>query len=122
MAGDTNKRSSRLKRARRVRSKIRGTAERPRLSVFRSNKNIFAQIVDDRSGVTLVAASTLDKDFRKKQGEAFNRDTAKEVGQRLATLAKEKNILKVVFDRGAYLYHGKVKALADGAREGGLDF
>jgi large subunit ribosomal protein L18 len=122
MSGDANKRSSRLKRAKRVRSKIKGTAERPRLTVFRSNKNIFAQIVDDRSGVTLVAASTLDKDFRKKPGEAFSKDTAKEVGQRLAALAKEKKILRVVFDRGAYLYHGKIKALADGAREGGLEF
>lgn len=122
MAGDTNKRSSRLKRAKRVRAKIRGTAERPRLTVFRSNKNISAQIVDDRNGITLAAASTLDKNFRKKAGEAFSKDVAKEVGQRLAALAKEKNILKVVFDRGAYLYHGKIKALADGAREGGLEF
>jgi large subunit ribosomal protein L18 len=122
MAGDTNKRSSRLKRAKRVRAKIRGTVERPRLTIFRSNKNIFAQIIDDRKGITLVAASTLDKDFRKKPGEAFNKDKAKQVGQRLAVLAKEKNILKVVFDRGAYLYHGKIKALADGAREGGLNF
>ena len=122
MAGDSNKRSSRLKRAKRVRAKIKGTSDRPRLTIFRSNKNIFAQIVDDRNGVTIVAASTLDKDFRKKPGEAFNKDTAKQVGQRLAALAKEKNILKVVFDRGAYLYHGKIKALADGAREGGLNF
>ena len=91
-------------------------------TVFRSNRNIFAQIVDDRNGVTLVQASTLDKDFRKKPGDPFNADTAREVGKRIAARAKERNIVKVVFDRGPYLYHGKVKALADGARDGGLDF
>ena len=110
------------KRAKRVRFKIRGTTERPRLSVFRSNKNIFAQLIDDTKGVTLACASTLDKGFRTGQSDPFNRDTARAVGKRIAERAKELNVRKVVFDRGPYLYHGKVKALADGAREAGLDF
>ena len=97
-------------------------AKRPRLTVFRSNRHIYAQIIDDRQGATLVQASTLDKDSRKKPGEPFNIETAREVGRRLASRAQERNIFKVVFDRGPYLYHGKVKALADGAREGGLEF
>jgi large subunit ribosomal protein L18 len=111
-----------LKRARRVRYGIRGTNARPRITVFRSNKNVYAQIIDDVRGVTLCQASSLDKEFRKKPGEPFNKDVARQVGKRLAERAKEHNIVKVVFDRGPYLYHGKVRALADGAREGGLDF
>lgn len=122
MASETEKSSSRGKRTRRVRYKIGCNRERPRLTVFRSNKNIFAQIIDDRKGVTLVQASTLDKEFRKKPGDPFNADTARQVGKRIAARAKEQNIVKIVFDRGSYLYHGKVKALADGARDGGLDF
>jgi large subunit ribosomal protein L18 len=122
MASGTEKWDSRKKRTRRVRFKVGHNQERPRLTVFRSNKNIFAQIVDDRQGLTLVQASTLDKEFRKKPGDPFNMDTAREVGKRIAARAKERNIGKVVFDRGPYLYHGKVKALADGARDGGLDF
>jgi len=122
MASGMEKSASRKKRTRRVRFSVGQNQERPRLTVFRSNRNIFAQIVDDRKGVTLVQASTLDKDFRKKQGDPFNADTAREVGKRIAARAKELNIVKVVFDRGPYLYHGKVKALADGARDGGLDF
>jgi len=123
MAKEGDKRASREKRKRRVRSRIVQVGERPRLTIFRSNKNIFAQIVDDRAGTTLVAASTLDKGFRKKPGEAkFDKDAAREVGKRIAERAKEKNVIKVVFDRGPYLYHGKVKALAEGAREAGLDF
>jgi large subunit ribosomal protein L18 len=101
---------------------MRVRADRPRLTVFRSNRNIFAQIIDDRNGVTLASASTLDKGSRKKPGDSFNKDTARKVGRRLAEAAKQRDIAKVVFDRGPYLYHGKVKALADGAREGGLDF
>lgn len=122
MGRDVRKTEARKKRTRRVRYKIRGTVERPRLSVFRSNRNIFAQIVDDTSGDTMVSASTLDKEFRRKPTDPFNKDTAREVGRRIAERAKEKNVQKVVFDRGPYLFHGKVKALADGAREGGLDF
>jgi large subunit ribosomal protein L18 len=105
-----------------VRNKLSKNTERLRLSVFRSNKNIYAQIIDDRQGVTVVQASTLDKEFRLKSGEPFNKDVARAVGKRIAERAKEKSILHVVFDRGGYLYHGKIKALADGAREGGLDF
>ena len=112
----------REKKSVRVRAKIARNRDRHRLTVFRSNRNIYAQIVDDAGGVTLVQASTMDKGFRRNPGEAFNRDTAREVGKRLASRALEKDIVRVVFDRGPYLYHGKVKALADGAREGGLDF
>ncbi len=122
MARDTKKNAVRDKKKVRVRVKIAKNRSRHRLTVFRSNTNIYAQIVDDVGGVTLVQASTVDKEFRRNPGEAFNRDTAREVGRRLASRAKEKNIVQVVFDRGPYLYHGKVKALADGAREGGLDF
>ncbi len=122
MSHVTEKLESRKKRTRRMRYKIAGNPDRHRLTVFRSNKNIFAQIIDDAHGMTLVQASTLDKGFRRKTGDPFNKDTAREVGRRLAARAKELNITKVVFDRGPYLYHGKVKALADGAREGGLDF
>lgn len=110
------------KRAKRTRFKVKMAGERPRLTVFRSNQHIYAQIIDDRQGKTLVQASTLDKEFRKKDGDPFTKEVAAEVGKRLAARAKEQNITKVVFDRGSYLYHGKVKALADGARDGGLDF
>jgi large subunit ribosomal protein L18 len=122
MAPDITKHDARKKRARRVRFNLRGTAERPRLTVFRSNSNIYAQIVDDQKGITLVTASTLDKGYRKKAGQPFNKETAREIGKRIADRAREKNVTKVVFDRGSYLYHGKIKALAEGAREGGLDF
>jgi large subunit ribosomal protein L18 len=122
MAGSVNKIVSRDNRARRVRFKIAKTGLRIRLTVHRSNRNISAQIVDDTRGVTLVSASTLDTGFRLKPGDKFDLQAAKEVGRRLADRAREKDVAKVVFDRGPYLYHGKVKALADGAREGGLKF
>jgi large subunit ribosomal protein L18 len=122
MGHDTSKVASKTNRSRRVRSRIAGNRDRLRLTVFRSNRNIFAQIIDDAHGATVVQASTLDKEFRKKPSDPFNKDVAREVGRRIAERAKERNIVKVVFDRGPYLYHGKVKALADGAREGGLDF
>jgi large subunit ribosomal protein L18 len=122
MARESKKKAAQEQRSRRVRHSIKGVGDRPRLTVFRSHRHIAAQIVDDRNGVTLVAASTLDKGFRRKTGQAFDKDLARAVGRRIAERAKEKNINKVVFDRGPYLYHGKVKALADGAREGGLDF
>jgi len=112
-------REARLRRHRRVRGKIRGTAERPRLLVFRSNRGIFAQLVDDDTGRTLAAAgwTGLPKGFNGDKTEQ-----AAEVGKQLAEVAKKAGIETVVFDRGGYLYHGRVKALADGAREGGLSF
>ena len=114
---DTN--AQRLKRHRRVRGKISGTPERPRLNVFRSGTNIYAQIIDDVAGKTLVSASSLDKAF---EGRGSNVDGAKKVGQMVAERAKAAGITTVVFDRGGYVYHGRVAALAEGAREGGLEF
>ena len=119
MVNKADKNTARLKRHRRVRGKISGTAECPRLNVFRSTKNIYAQIIDDVKGVTLVAASTLDKEFT---GNGGNKEAAKAVGKLVAERAKEKNIVDVVFDRGGNIYHGRVKELAEGAREGGLNF
>jgi len=119
MVGKIDKKAMRLKRHVRVRGKISGTPERPRLNVFRSNANIYAQIIDDVNGVTLVSASTLDKDF---EGAAGNCEAAKKVGQVIAERAKAKGIEEVVFDRGGYVYHGRVAALAEGARESGLKF
>jgi large subunit ribosomal protein L18 len=118
----TGKVASGIKRTKRVRFKIGENRLRHRLTVFRSNRNIFAQIIDDSKGRTLVQASTLDTGFRKKSGDPFNKEVAREVGKRIAQRAVEQQITKVVFDRGPYLYHGKVQALAEGAREGGLDF
>lgn len=119
MVKSLNSNEQRLKRHRRVRAKISGTPERPRLNVFRSNKHIYAQLIDDVNGVTLAAASTMDKAF---EGNGGNKDAARKVGQAIAKLALDKKIEDVVFDRGGYLYHGRVKELADGAREGGLKF
>lgn len=114
---DSNK--ARIKRHYRVRNKINGTAECPRLCVFRSDKNIYAQIIDDNAGVTLAAASSLDKGF---EGKGSNKEAAKKVGMAVAQRAVEKGIKDVVFDRSGYIYHGRVKELAEGAREGGLNF
>ncbi len=115
--------SARRERHFRTRRKIVGTPLRPRLSIYRSEKNIFAQIVDDTQGVTLGAASTVAKDFQSKGQERLKPIAAAAlVGKLLATKAKEKNIEKVVFDKSGYQYHGRVKALAEGAREGGLKF
>ena len=119
MVSKVNKNAQRLKRQTRVRVKITGTPERPRLNVFRSNANIYAQIIDDVNGVTLVAANTLEKDF---EGTTGNIEAAKKVGQIVAQRALEKGINEVVFDRNGYLYHGRVAALAEGAREAGLKF
>jgi len=105
---------------RRIRGKISGTSDRPRLSVFRSNKQIYAQIIDDSKGVTLAAASSADKDIASKKITKI--EQAKLVGQQLAEKAKQAEIDTVVFDRGGYVYHGRVKSLAEGAREGGLKF
>ena len=110
---------ARLKRHKRVRAKISGTAARPRLAVYRSNANISAQIIDDVAGVTLVSASTLEKAF---EGSGSNKAAARFVGKTIAERAAAKGITEVVFDRGGYLYHGRVSELAEGAREGGLKF
>lgn len=119
MVNKADKNEARLRRHRRVRGKISGTSECPRLNVFRSTNNIYAQIIDDIKGVTLVAASTLDKDF---EGNGGNKDAARKVGELVAKRAAEKGITEVVFDRGGYIFHGRVKELAEGAREGGLKF
>ena len=114
---DTN--SKRLQRHKRVRAKISGTPEKPRLNVFRSSANIYAQIIDDVSGATLCSASSVEKGF---EGNGGNCDAAKKVGLKIAERAKEKGIVAIVFDRGGYIYHGRVRSLAEGAREGGLEF
>ena len=125
---DTNK--ARLKRHKRVRSKISGTAECPRLNVYRSTNNIYAQLIDDVKGVTLASASSLDKEIDvygsslDKEIDVYggNKDAARKVGQLIAKRAADKGITDVVFDRGGYIFHGRVKELAEGAREGGLKF
>ena len=114
-----NRKAERIRRHVRVRRKISGTAERPRLCVYRSNKNLFVQVIDDVNGVTLVQASTLDKEVKTKHA---NKEAAKEVGALVAKRAIEKNITSVVYDRGGYVYHGVVKELAEAAREAGLVF
>lgn len=118
--GDKNK--ARLKRHLRIRKTITGTTERPRLSVFRSSKHIYAQIIDDVQGVTIAQASTLDAELKTSVENGGNVDAARQVGELVAKRAVEKNVTKVVFDRGGYLYHGRIQALADAAREAGLDF
>ncbi|MBC2579641.1 50S ribosomal protein L18 [Clostridium sp. DJ247] len=119
MFNKEDKNKARVRRHLRVRKKVFGTPERPRLAVFRSEKNIYAQIIDDINGVTLVAASTLDKDFN---GVGSNKEAAKVVGELVAKKAIEKGITEVVFDRGGYVYHGRIQNLAEGAREAGLQF
>ncbi len=119
MINKTSKNENRIKRQNRVRNKIKGTSAQPRLCVFRSLNNIYAQIIDDEKNVTLCSASTLDKEVKTK---ASNCESAKEVGTLVAKRALENKITKVVFDRNGYLYHGKVKALAEAAREAGLEF
>jgi len=117
MVNKPDKSKARLRRHRRVRGRISGTAERPRLNVFRSASHIYAQLIDDVAGVTLAAASSLDKGFKENGG---NITGATAVGKAIAEAAKAKGITVAVFDRGGYIYHGRVKALAEGAREGGL--
>ncbi len=114
-----NRKETRAKRHLKVRNKISGTAERPRLCVYRSNQNIYTQVIDDVAGKTLASASTLDKEIKTKHA---NKEAAKEVGALVAKRALEKNIKEVVFDRGGYIYHGVVKEVAEAAREGGLVF
>lgn len=119
MITKTNRKLERERRHRRVRRKLSGTAECPRLCVYRSNNNIYAQVIDDVKGVTIVSASTLDKAVKTKKS---NKEAAKEVGTLIAKRAVEKNIKTVVFDRGGYIYHGIIKELAEAAREAGLEF
>jgi len=118
-----NRVEARLRRKRRVRKKIRGTPERPRLCVFRSSRHIYAQLIDDTTSTTLVEASTLSKELKDKVGEdSGNKKGAEMVGLEIAKRALAKGIKKVVFDRNGFLYHGRVKALSEGARKGGLEF
>lgn len=119
MIGKIDRKATRQRRHARVRTKISGTPECPRLCVYRSNKNLFAQIIDDVNGVTLVQASTLDKEVKTKH---TNSEAAKEVGTLIAKRASEKKIKTIVFDRSGYLYHGIIKDLAEAAREAGLEF
>ncbi len=114
-----HKRDARLRRHSRVRKQVRGSAERPRLAVFRSNKHISAQVIDDRAGTTLAAASTLETDLRDGSS---NKDAAAKVGKLVAERAKDAGVERVVFDRGGFLYHGRVAAVAEAAREAGLEF
>ncbi|BBH24013.1 50S ribosomal protein L18 [Paenibacillus baekrokdamisoli] len=118
--GDKNK--ARLKRHLRVRKKINGTTQRPRLSVFRSSKHIYAQLIDDVLGVTVASASTLDKEIAEQVTNGGNIEAARKIGELIANRAKAKGVEQIVFDRGGYLYHGRIQALADAAREAGLEF
>jgi large subunit ribosomal protein L18 len=117
-----NRNKSRKKRHRIIRKSIQGTPERPRLNVFRSSKHIYAQIIDDTQMKTITSSSTIDKDVAEKLEGMTKKEAAELVGKNIAEKAKKEGIEKVVFDRGGYLYHGRVKALADGARENGLKF
>ena len=119
MVKKTDRKMERTRRHLRVRRKISGTAERPRLCIYRSNTNLYVQVIDDVNAKTLVSCSTLDKDVKTKHA---NKEAAKEVGTLIAKKALEKNIKTVVFDRGGYIYHGIIKELAEAAREGGLEF
>ncbi len=119
MVSRKDKNKARARRHLRVRGKICGTASRPRLNVYRSSRHIYAQIIDDTAGTTLVSASTVEKDFTDR---GSNRQAARAIGERIAARAAEKGITEVVFDRGGYVYHGRVQELAEGAREGGLKF
>lgn len=116
------KKVSRDRRHVRIRRKIVGTTSRPRLCVFRSNRYVYAQIIDDTLGVTIASASSLEKDLRVKFGGKVNLTVASEIGKLVASRAQEKGVKNVVFDRGGFIYHGRIKALADAAREAGLDF
>jgi large subunit ribosomal protein L18 len=122
MINKPSKNGIRLRKHERVRKKVKGTPERPRLNVFRSLKNIYVQVIDDTTGTTLVSASSLDEAIKGKIAYGGNKEAAKEVGKLIAQKAIEKGIKQVVFDRGGYLYHGRVAELAEGAREGGLEF
>ena len=122
MINKIDKNEIRKRKHLRVRKTVSGTTARPRLCVFRSNSHIYAQVIDDTTGTTLAAASSLDKDVKSQVSNGSNIDAAKEVGKLIATRAQDKNISEVVFDRGGYVYHGRVAALAEAAREAGLQF
>ncbi len=122
MLKQINKEANRKARHSRVRKKLSGTPQKPRLNVYKSNTNIYAQIIDDIAGKTLVSASTLDKDLKGVLDSTSNKEAAKKVGEALGKKALDNGIKEVVFDRSGYLYHGKVKELAEGAREAGLKF
>ena len=122
MINKIDKNEIRKRKHLRVRKNVSGTTERPRLCVYRSNSHIYAQIIDDTNGTTLAAASSLDKDVKSQVANGGNIEAAKEVGKLIASRASDKNIKAVVFDRGGYVYHGRVQALADAAREAGLEF
>ena len=122
MLKKADKNAKRLQRHKRVRRKVFGTPQRPRLCVFRSSNNIYAQIIDDKNRVTLVAASSLDEAVKGAVNHTGNKEAAKMVGEMVAKKAVEKGITEVVFDRGGYIYHGRIKELAEGAREAGLKF
>ena len=122
MINKIDKNEIRKRKHLRVRKSVSGTTERPRLCVFRSNSHIYAQIIDDTEGTTLAAASSLDKDVKSSVSNGSNIDAAKEVGKLIASRAQDKKITEVVFDRGGYVYHGRVAALAEAAREAGLQF
>lgn len=123
MASKTNLRDlSRLKRKKRIRRKLSGNPERPRLTVFRSDKHIYAQIIDDTAGTTLVTVSTLSAEYKQADPTKGKLNAAKRVGEMIARKAQDQGITKVVFDRSGYIYHGRVQALADAARQAGLDF
>ena len=122
MSSEKAREEARKRRQRRVRAHVSGTADRPRLNVFRSLAHIYAQVIDDKTGVTLVSASTVDTELRAEMTGKKKAEQAKAVGQAVAKRALAKGLTKVTFDRGGYRYHGRVKALADGAREGGLEF
>lgn len=122
MYSKTDKNAERVRRHKRVRVKISGTAERPRLCVFRSLNHIYAQVVDDKAGNTLASASSVEKDVRGQAEKMSKKETAKLIGKLVAQRAVEKGVKSVVFDRGGYVYQGRVASLADGAREAGLEF
>lgn len=122
MIKSRNRKEHSQKRHRRIRVKLSGTTESPRLAVYRSTKHIYAQIIDDVKGVTLVSASSIDKDLKEKLAHGGNIDASKVVGEAIAKKAIAKNISDVVFDRGGFVYHGRIAALADAAREAGLNF
>ncbi len=122
MAIQEDRKARRELRHKRITKRVQGSTERPRLAVFRSNKHIYAQVIDDAAGKTLAAASTLSKDIKAKVGKPGTIEAAKQVGSLVAEKAKAAKVQKVVFDRGGYAYHGQVKALADAARAAGLEF
>lgn len=122
MLKQRNKNEERKKRHMRTRQKLTGTPERPRLNVYRSLEHIYAQVIDDTVGNTIVSASTLDKEIKEKVDNTSNKEAAKLVGELVAKRAQEKGISQVIFDRGGHIYHGRIKELADGAREAGLKF